>query len=134
MGEKNPEIESIIENIKEIKTSWEDEGKATREKPKPFLYQHAASFLPTGKFMGDFPISDKFLPNMSSIAKDKIVIHHSHATGKIIGYVHGFCNQRIRENYYTIPDLLIISSGSISSCFWKELDRASGNFWNRNWR
>ena len=103
MGEKNPEIESIIENIKEIKTSWEDEGKATREKPKPFLYQHAASFLPTEKFMGDFPISDKFLPNMSSIAKDKIVIHHSHATGKIISYAHGFCNQRIRENYYAIP-------------------------------
>ena len=71
MGEKDPEIESIIENIKKIKTSREDEGKATREKTKASLYQHAVSFLPTDKVNGDFPISDKFLPNMIRLQKTK---------------------------------------------------------------
>ena len=28
----------------------------------------------------------------------KIHLHHSHVTGKIIGYVHDFCNEKIREN------------------------------------
>ena len=55
------------------------------------------------KVKGDFPISEKFLPNMISIARNKKVIHHSHVTGKIIGYTHNFCNQRTKENHYTIP-------------------------------
>ena len=26
------------------------------------------------------------------------MIHHSHITGEIIGYAHGFCNRKVREN------------------------------------
>ena len=33
----------------------------------------------------------------------KINLHHSHITGKIIGYVHDFCNQQVRENKDIIP-------------------------------
>ena len=28
----------------------------------------------------------------------KIHLSHSHATGKILGYAHGFCNMKVREN------------------------------------
>ena len=33
----------------------------------------------------------------------KINLHHSHITGKIIGYVHDFCNLQVRENKDVIP-------------------------------
>ena len=33
----------------------------------------------------------------------KINLHHSRITGKIIGYVHDFCNQQVRENNDVIP-------------------------------
>ena len=102
-GRKNPETENIIDKITGIKTSQEDEKKATREKTIAFLYQHPVSFLPTDKIEGDVPISQKVLPNMIAIHKNKNVIHHSHITGKIIGYPHDFCNERTGENYCTIP-------------------------------
>ena len=41
------EIGDIIEKIKKIKTSKEDEGKATKEKTIPFLYHHTIQFIPT---------------------------------------------------------------------------------------
>ena len=102
---EDSEIENIIERIKKINTSMEDERKATKEKRNAFLYQHAISSMPTDKVKGDFPISDKFLCNMIAIVRNKRTIHHSHMTGKIIGYAHDFCNQKCRENYYTIPVL-----------------------------
>ena len=33
----------------------------------------------------------------------KINLHHSHITGKIIGYVHDFYNLQVRENKDVIP-------------------------------
>lgn len=42
---------------------------------------------------------------MIAIAENEKVIHHSHATGKIIGYAHNFCNLCCKENYFTIPVL-----------------------------
>ena len=30
--------------------------------------------------------------------KFKVHLHHSHVTGKIIGYAHDFCNWQVREN------------------------------------
>ena len=49
------------------------------------------------------PYSNNFLSNLAGIASNKPVVHHSHVSGKILGFVHDFCNQRVRENYYTIP-------------------------------
>ena len=103
--QEDSEIENIIERIKKINTSRKDEGKATKEKRNAFLYQHAISSMPTDKVKGDFPISDEFLCNMIAIVRNKRTIHHSHMTGKIIGYAHDFCNQKCRENYYAIPVL-----------------------------
>ena len=99
----NPQIDEIIEKIKKIKTHKDDDGKATKEKTIGLLYNHSMDFIPTDKVKGDFPISDKFLSNMIAIVKNQTVNHHSHVTGKIIGYAHDFCNQKCKENYSTIP-------------------------------
>ena len=99
----NSEIEEIVEKIKKTKTSRDDDKKATKEKTIGFLYSQSINFLPTDKVKGDFPVSDKFLSNMIAILRNQVVLHHSHVTGKIIGYAHDFCNQKCRENYYTIP-------------------------------
>ena len=99
----NPEIDEIIEKIKKIKTHKDDDRIATKEKTIGFLYNHSMDFILTDKGKGAFPISDKFLSNMIAIVKNQTVIHHSHVTGKIIGYAHNFCNQKCKENYYMIP-------------------------------
>ena len=88
----NPEIDEIIEKIKKIKTHKDDDGKANKEKTIRFLYNNSMDFILTDKVKGDFLISDKFLSNMIAIVKSQTVIHHSHVTGKIIGYAHDFCN------------------------------------------
>ena len=67
------------------------------------MYITAVNFLPTDKVKGDFPLSEKFLSNMIAFTKDQRVIHHSHFTGKIVGYAHDFCNEKVKENYFTIP-------------------------------
>ena len=100
---ESDEIEEIINKIKRIKTSVSEEGKATKEKTIAYLYQHSVRFINTDKVNGDFQISKKFLSNMIAISKNKKTIHHSHVTGKIIGFAHDFCNQKCKENYYTIP-------------------------------
>ena len=33
----------------------------------------------------------------------KVHLHHSHITGKIVGYAHNFCNARVRKNNMEIP-------------------------------
>ena len=76
--------------------------KMSREKAIIFLYNHSIPFLKIDKITGDVPISNKFLSNIISIFENKIAIHHSHVTGKIVGYAHDFCNQKVKENYYTI--------------------------------
>ena len=48
-------------------------------------------------------MSDRFLQNLFFIHTNQGTVHHSHVTGKIIGYAHKYCNLQIRENYYAIP-------------------------------
>ena len=40
---------------------------------------------------------------MIAFTNDQRVIHYPHVTGKIIGYAHDFCNEKVKENYFTIP-------------------------------
>ena len=42
--------------------------------------------------------TDKFSGNVYRMIKVKMHLHHSHVTGEISGYVHDFCNWRVREN------------------------------------
>ena len=96
------QVKAIVQKISEIKTKNEDDRKATKERTIGFLYLHAIKFLKTDKVKGDFSISEKFLQNIISISKNQSVIHHSHVTGKIIGFAHEYCNRQTKENYYTI--------------------------------
>ena len=42
--------------------------------------------------VNDGIFSNDFLENVCNISFGREVIHHSHITGKIIGYTHSFCN------------------------------------------
>ena len=42
--------------------------------------------------------TDKFFGNVYRMIKVKMHLHHSHVTREILGYVHDFCNWRVREN------------------------------------
>ena len=62
-----------------------------------FVYLKIMS-LPKNELVEETVISTNFLQNITNIMYDKHVIHHSHMTGEIIGYAHGFCNRKVREN------------------------------------
>ena len=104
-GEENKEIKDIAKKIKKTNCGKKDKNEATKEKTIGYLYQKSIKFLPNDKVNGDFPLSASFLQNMIFIHKNEFVIHHSHVTGKIVGYAHDYCNLQARENYYTIPVL-----------------------------
>ena len=101
----NLELDEIIKKNKQIKTSKNDKNdkEATKQKAIGFLYRETIKFLLNDKISGDFPMSDRFLQNLFFIHTNQVTVHHSHVTGKIIGYAHEYCNLQIRENYYTIP-------------------------------
>ena len=35
--------------------------------------------------------------NVINLMYRKIILHHSHVTGEIIGFAHNFCNQKVRK-------------------------------------
>ena len=41
-----------------------------------------------------FTMSSFFI-NVQGLIKMKIYLHHSHITGKILGYAHDFCNTKV---------------------------------------
>ena len=111
-----------------------EERKASKEKTIAYLYQCSIRFIKTDKVNGDFPISNKFLSKMIAISKNKKTIHPSHVTGKNIGIAHDFCNQKCKENYYTIPafahnqfrfDFFLFLKG-IKPSLWETSDISTG--------
>ena len=58
-------------------------------------------FCRTYKVKG-IPLSKNFIEYLKGIMNNKTFTHHSHITGEIIGYAHGFCNAKARENKYKI--------------------------------
>ena len=42
--------------------------------------------------------TDTFFFNIHRLIKVKTHLHHSHVTGEILCYTHGFCNLRVKEN------------------------------------
>ena len=60
--------------------------------------------FPTTKFDEIKTVSTPgFITALCRVINCKVHIHHSHVTGKIIGYAHDFCNWRVTENNYIIP-------------------------------
>ena len=44
-------------------------------------------------------VSKNVLESVLNLMFIDIVIHHSHISGNVIGYVHNFCNQNVKEIY-----------------------------------
>ena len=59
--------------------------------------------FPTAKFDCETVTTKNLSEYVHKIINVKINLHHSHITGKIIGYVHDFCNLQVRENKDIIP-------------------------------
>ena len=94
--------------IKEKNSDVEVKRKQTTKIPKftlqlyAFVYQKIMRF-PKTNFKIKTVTTGNLFEFVHKILNVKINLHHSHITGKIIGYVHGFCNQQVRENNDVIP-------------------------------
>ena len=101
----NEELDKIKADISNTRTSSRDkkEEGPTKKKTVGYLYKKSIRFLKNENIDLEMPYSGGFLANLFAIASSRPVIHHSHTSGKIVGFVHEFCNLKVRENYYTIP-------------------------------
>ena len=103
-GEDNGEIEQIVQQIQNTCTYKSDTTKeCTKKNVIGFLYRKNIDFLRNENIDLKCPTSERFLTNLFSIYTNKPVVHHSHVSEKILGFVHDFCNSKVRESYYTIP-------------------------------
>ena len=86
------DVENLIEEIKSFKI------KNFKSKiPKFNLQIYAFSWdalmdSPHHKFDFKTVTTSNFFENLYRILNSKVHLHHSHATGKIFGYTHDFCN------------------------------------------
>ena len=62
-----------------------------------FVYNKLVVF-PESDIAYETVTTDKFFRNVYRMIKVKMYLHHSHVTDEILGYVHDFCNWRVREN------------------------------------
>ena len=62
-----------------------------------FVYDKLVEF-PESDIAYDTITTKIFFRNVYHMIKFKMHLHHSHVTGEILGYVHDFCNWRVREN------------------------------------
>ena len=62
-----------------------------------FVYQRLMDF-PQRRFDYETLAANKLFDSVQKIINVKTHLHHSHITGKIIGYAHDFCNAKVREN------------------------------------
>ena len=103
----NEELETIIAEIKNIKTSafrkTDKKDEITKKQVLGYLYKKSLQFSKNENIDLEMPYSNNFLSNLDGIATNKPVVYHSDVSGNIIGFVPDFCNQKVRENYYTTP-------------------------------
>ena len=62
-----------------------------------FVYQRIMDF-PQGKFDYKTVTTNDLFIYFHKIINVKIHLHHSHVAGKILGYAHDFCNEKVSEN------------------------------------
>ena len=82
----------IVSELKKIKTSKEDDGKATKEKAIQYMYEHSICFIPTNKVKAKCPISSKFISNLIAIFKNQRIKNSPFS--------------RNRENYWVCTQFL----------------------------
>ena len=62
-----------------------------------FVYDAMIDF-PQPNFMYDTITTNNFFKTVHCLIKVRAHLHHSHITGKILGYAYEFCNWNVREN------------------------------------
>ena len=95
------ELKEKISDI-EIKTKQKSKISKFTLQLYAFVYQRIMCF-PTTKFDCETVTTRNLFEYVHKIINVKIHLHHSHGTGKIIGYVHDFCNLQVRENRDMVP-------------------------------
>ena len=63
----------------------------------PFVTKSWWSFLLVNLVFDAVTTQDLF-ESVHRVVDVKLNLHHSHVTGKILGYAHNFCNMKVREN------------------------------------
>ena len=87
---ENTEIKNIVKN-----TSY----KIPKFNLKLYAFVHNKLVeFPESDITYDTVTTNIFFRNVYHMIKVKMHLHHSHVTGEILGYVHDFCNWRVREN------------------------------------
>ena len=66
-----------------------------------FLYQRFIDF-PQRRFDYEALTANKLFDSVHKIINIKTHLHHSHTTGKIIGYAHDFCNAKVRKTKHVL--------------------------------
>ena len=66
-----------------------------------FAYQGLIDF-PQRRFDYETLTANEVFDSVHKIINAKTDLHHSHTTGKIIGYAHDFCNANVREKKYVL--------------------------------
>ena len=91
---KNRVMQTEIKNA--LKTSFSRVPKFSL-KIYAFVYDWLVYF-PKSDIQYETFTTNSFFVNAHHLIKMKVHLHHSHITGKIIGYAHDFCNARVKEN------------------------------------
>ena len=81
----------------EIKNPKSKSKKTTLLQIYAFVYFRLMDF-PRAEFEFQTIASTNFFESANKISNKEYNIDHSHVTGKIRGYVHHFCNLRLKEN------------------------------------
>ena len=120
------DVENLIEEMKSFKIK---NFKSKIPKFNLQIYAFSCDALmdsPHHKFDFKTVTTSNFFENLYRILNSKVHLHHSHATGKIFGYTHDFCNWKVRENQIGLSlighnflgfDLFYMLKGYRSSCW-----------------
>ena len=90
-----------------------------------FIYSTLVKFCKTNKIKG-IPMSKNSTENLKGIIKNRTDVHHSHITGKIIGYAHSYCNQKVREDY---PKITVVAHNLFRFDFFFLLKGLTADVW-----
>ena len=105
LQEKYPEtdLEELRSKIDSVEIEYIIKSTKGKKIPKfnlnvyTFVFD-AMIYFPQSNFIYDTITTNNLFRNVHRLIKVKVHLHHSHITGKILGYAHDFCNWNFREN------------------------------------
>ena len=100
---KNRVMQTQIKNGLQSSTVWVPKFNL---KVYAFVYDMIVYF-PNSDIQYEIFNTGSFFINVHHLIKRKIYLHHSHITGKILGYTHDFCNTKFTKK--STPDIPVIA-------------------------